>query len=182
MIQQGTQNFFNLLAWWDFETVSTTSCSLRYTGIFSSWEKIISSKRTSPFFWASFFVPLPWQKNSIRKHRNVRKCYTFITFVKSIFGLENYEVLAKCVLDGLQKSSPRTVTVYGSSIFETLRHRVLLIVLETYYNPGQTRGKCKEKKKFGHFVMRFFFPCSAHGSYVVWFDQTHNLSENPTCY
>lgn len=37
-----------------------------------------------------------------------------------------------------KKIHPETVTLYGSSIFETLTHRVLLIILETHYNPGQT--------------------------------------------
>lgn len=54
-----------------------------------------------------------------------------------------------------KKIHPEIVTLYGSSIFETLTHRVLLIILETHYNPGQTWGKCKANPAY--FIMRCFF-------------------------
>lgn len=38
------------------------------------------------------------------------------------------------------------VSVYGSSIFETLTHTILLIVSET--DPDQPRGKCKAKEVY----------------------------------
>lgn len=128
MIQQMTQNFINLLAWRDFETLSSTSCSLWHTGIFFSlWENIIRYKWTFHFFCTNFSALLSWQKNSNRKHRNDRKCHTLIILVNASIQMYQQDV---SWMDQRNFHSG-SVSLYRSSTFETLTHRVLLIVSET---------------------------------------------------
>lgn len=128
MIQQMTQNFINLLAWRDFETLSSKSCSLWHTGIFSHCEKISLGINELFIFSAQFFfAPLSWQTNSNRKHRNDRKCHTLIILVNASIQMHQQGV---AWMDQRNFHSG-SVSLYRSSTFETLTHRVLLIVSET---------------------------------------------------
>jgi len=139
MIQQRTQNFLNLLAWRDFETGSTTSCTLWYTGNFSPREKIVSYKRMSHFFCVLFLYHY-LDTRAVSGKTGMPENATLLLSLYTHFWSWKLRGIARCVLDGPQKFSPRTVTVYGSSVSETPTHRVLLIVLETHHKPGQARG------------------------------------------
>lgn len=100
---------------------------LTYWHFFSLWENIIRCKWTFYFFCTIFFAPLSWQKNSNRKHRNDRKCHTLIILVNASIQMHQQGV---SWMDQRNFHSG-SVSLYGSSTFETLTHRVLLIVSET---------------------------------------------------